>query len=164
MVTDWRSGARASIAGRKPSGGWSAAVSCWPSKGDRRWPSPQPSPSRTTKTSGSLRPSKGGPVTDLADACSVAAAALHHRQLRPVALEDQTVVLRLLSDRRDDLVAERTRTLSRLHVLLADLEPGGAARELSATRAAALLRRIRPITPAVDIERKRIARELLADV
>src|SRR5215218_3071825 len=64
MVTDWRSGARASIAGRKPSGGWSAAVSCWPSKGDRRWPAPQPSPSRTTKTSGSLRPSKGGPVTD----------------------------------------------------------------------------------------------------
>jgi hypothetical protein len=24
------------------SGGWSAAVSCWPSKGDRRWPTPQP--------------------------------------------------------------------------------------------------------------------------
>ena len=64
--------------------------------------------------------------TDLADACSVAAAALHHRQLRSVALEDQTVVLRLLSDRRDDLVAERTRILSRLHVLLAELHPGGA--------------------------------------
>jgi transposase len=101
--------------------------------------------------------------TDLADACSVAAAAIHHRQLRPVALEDQTVVLRLLSDRRDDLVAERTRTLSRLHVLLADLHPGGAARELSATRAAALLGKLRPIT-VVDVERKRIARELLADV
>ena len=101
--------------------------------------------------------------TDLADAASVAAAAIHHRQLRPVALEDHTVTFRLLSDRRDDLVAERTRTLSRLHVLLADLQPGGAARELSATRAAALLRKIRPIT-AVDIERKRIARELLADV
>jgi transposase len=101
--------------------------------------------------------------TDLADAASVAAAAIHHWQLRPVALEDQTVVLRLLSDRRDDLVAERTRTLSRLHVLLADLQPGGAARELSATRAAALLRRIHPIT-VVDVERKRIARELLADV
>src|SRR5215218_2974424 len=67
MVTDWRSGARASIAGRKPSGGWSAAVSCWPSKGDRRWPAPQPSPSRTTKTSDSLRPSKGGPVTGVGD-------------------------------------------------------------------------------------------------
>ena len=101
--------------------------------------------------------------TDLADACSAAAAAIHHRRLRPVALEDETVVLRLLSDRRDDLVAERTRTLSRLHVLLSDLHPGGANRELTATRAAALLRQLRPIT-AVDVERKRIARELLADV
>jgi transposase len=101
--------------------------------------------------------------TDLADACSVAAAALHHRRLRPVALEDQTVIFRLLSDRRDDLVAERTRTLSRLHVLLADLHPGGANRELTATRAAALLRQLRPVT-AVDVERKRITRELLADV
>jgi transposase len=101
--------------------------------------------------------------TDLADACSVATAALHHRQLRLVALEDHTVILRLLSDRRDDLVAERTRILSRLHVLLSDLHPGGAARELSAARAAVLLRQIHPIT-VVDLERKRIARELLADV
>jgi transposase len=101
--------------------------------------------------------------SDLADACSVATAAIHHRRLRPVALEDQTVVLRLLSDRRDDLVAERTRTLSRLHVLLADLHPGGAKRKLTATRAAALLRQVRPIT-TVDVERKRIASELLADV
>jgi hypothetical protein len=80
--------------------------------------------------------------TDLADACSVAAAAIHHRRLRPVALEDHTVILRLLSDRRDDLVAEPAPTLSRLHVLLADLHPGAAARELSATRAAGLLRRV----------------------
>jgi transposase len=101
--------------------------------------------------------------TDLADACSVATATIHHRRLRPVALEDQAVVLRLLSDRRDDLVAERTRTLSRLHVLLADLHPGGATRELTAARAAAMLRQVRPVT-AVDIQRKRIARELLADV
>jgi transposase len=101
--------------------------------------------------------------TDLADACSVAAAAIHHRRLRSVALEDQTVILRLLSDRRDDLVAERTRILSRLHVLLADLHPGGANRELTATRAATLLRQLRPIT-AVDIQRKRLAHQLLADV
>jgi transposase len=110
-----------------------------------------------------LLSSGSGRKSDLADACSVATAAIHHRRLRPVALEDQTVVLRLLSDRRDDLVAERTRTLSRLHVLLADLHPGGAPRELSASRAAALLGRVHPITP-VDVQRKRIARELLADV
>jgi transposase len=101
--------------------------------------------------------------TDLADACSVAAAAIHHRQLRPVAPEDPTVILRLLSDRREDLVAERTRTLSRLHVLLAELHPGGAPRQLTAARAAALLRQLRPIT-VVDLARKRIAHQLLADV
>ncbi len=61
---------------------------------------------------------------------------------------------------RLELVAECTRILSRLHVLLADLAPGGAARELWATRAAALLRQIHPIT-AADIEGKRIARELV---
>ena len=101
--------------------------------------------------------------TDLADACSVAAAAIHHRQLRPVALEDQAVVLRLLSDRRDDLVAERTRTLSRLHVLLADLQPW--RRQTRADRHPS--RRVVASGPpdhGVDVERKRIARELLADV
>ena len=101
--------------------------------------------------------------TDLADAASVATAAIHHRRLRPVLLKDQTVILRLLSDRRDDLVAEHTRTLSRLHVLLADLHPGGATRELSATRAAAVLRQVRPVT-VVAVERKHIACQLLADV
>jgi transposase len=101
--------------------------------------------------------------TDLADACSVATAALHHHQLRPVAPEDHTMVVRLLSDRREDLVAERTRTLSRLHVLLAELHPGGATRRLTAARAAAILGRTHPIT-TVDVQRKRIARELLADV
>ena len=73
------------------------------------------------------------------------------------------MVLRLLTCRRDDLVAERTRTLSRLHVLLRDLHPGGAKRELTAADAAALLRQLRPVT-ATDIQRKRIARELLGDV
>jgi transposase len=48
-------------------------------------------------------------------------------------------------------------------VLLAELHPGGANRGLSATRAAALLRRTHPMA-GVDLERKRIARELLADV
>jgi transposase len=101
--------------------------------------------------------------TDRTDAASVAAVALAHRRLRQVAVEDHTMALRLLTDRRDDLVAERTRTLSRLHVLLGDLHPGGAERNLTAQRAAALLGRLRPVA-GVDRERKRIARELLADV
>ncbi len=101
--------------------------------------------------------------SDRTDAASVAAVALHHRRLRQVAVEDHTMVLRLLTDRRDDLVAERTRMVSRLHVLLRDLRPGGADRDLTAGRAAALLGQLRPLL-VVDIQRKRIARELLADV
>jgi hypothetical protein len=88
--------------------------------------------------------------TDLADAASVATAAIHHRRLRPVALENQTAILRLLSDRRDDLVAERTRILSRLHVLLADLQPGGAKRELSATKPPPCCVRSAPSPPSTS--------------
>ena len=72
-------------------------------------------------------------------------------------------MLRLLSDRRDDLVAERTRALNRLHVLLRDLHPGGAKRDLSTLQPRALLRLIRPVT-AVDTHRKDLARDLLADL
>lgn len=101
--------------------------------------------------------------TDVTDAASVAAVAQRNERLRLVQAEDHTVVLRLLSDRRDDLVAERTRTLNRLHVLLRDLHPGGAKRDLSTLQAAALLRAIRPVT-AVDAQRKAVAKDLLADL
>ena len=40
-----------------------------------------------------------------------------------MAAEDQTVILRLLSERRDDLTAEHTRLLNRLHQLLRELIP-----------------------------------------
>jgi transposase len=101
--------------------------------------------------------------TDAADAASAATVAIHNRRLRQVTTEDPNVVLRLLTCRREDLVAERTRTLSRLHVLLRELHPGGANRQLSAAHAAALLRQIRPIT-VVDAHRKQIARQLLGDL
>jgi transposase len=68
----------------------------------------------------------GGRKTDTADAANVAQVALHCPSLRAVAAEDQTMILRLLAERRDDLAGERTRILNRPHGLLRDLVPGGA--------------------------------------
>jgi transposase len=105
----------------------------------------------------------GGPKTDAADATSVAQAAFHCPRLRAVAAEDQTTILRLLTERRDDLAGERTRILNRLHGLLRDLVPGGAPTDLSAAKAATLLRRIRPMT-ATAACRRQLARDLLGDL
>jgi len=73
------------------------------------------------------------------------------------------MLLRLLSDRRDELTEERRRVVNRLHRLLRDLHPGGAPTQLSAQMASALLGRIRPAA-AVDLERKAMARVLVSDL
>ena len=60
------------------------------------------------------------------DALATALAALRNEQLAAVDPEVASEALRLLSERREDLVAERTRALNRLHGLLRDLEsPAG---------------------------------------
>jgi transposase len=104
-----------------------------------------------------------GRKTDALDAVSVATVAMHSRTLRLVTREDYATILRLLSDRRDELTQERRRTVNRLHRLLRDLCPGGAPTDLAANDAATLLKAIRPVT-AVEIERKNMARELIGDV
>ncbi len=101
--------------------------------------------------------------TDHTDAASVAAVAQRYERLLAVAAEGDDVLLRLLSDRRDDLVGERTRHLNRLHVLLRDLHPGGAKRDLSTAQAGKLLSGIRPVT-AADAQRKALSRDILADI
>jgi len=101
--------------------------------------------------------------TDAHDARSAAVVALRHSKLRTVVLEDHTAVLRLLAKRHHDLVAHRTRAVCRLHTVLCLLVAGGLPRQLSAARAAAELRRIRP-TDQVGIERRRLAVELLTEV
>jgi transposase len=105
----------------------------------------------------------GGRKTDAADAASVAQVALHCPTLRTVAAEDQTTILRLLAERRDDLAGERTRILNRLHGLLRDLLPGGAPTDLTAAKAAALLRGLRPAT-VTKACRRQLARDLLGDL
>ncbi len=102
-----------------------------------------------------------GRKTDKHDARSVAIAAAHNRGLRRLAAEDDTVPLRLLLDRRWQLVAQRQRTICQLRA--ADRNgPAGAATHLSCKKAARLLATIRPVG-TVEEMRKQMARELLAD-
>jgi transposase len=104
-----------------------------------------------------------GRKTDSHDARSTAIAALHGRRLRQVTGEDTTMVLRLLSDRPDQLSHERNRIVCRMHTLFRRLRAGAAKRSLTADQAAGLLRSIRP-DGVVDEHRRGLLRELLADL
>src|ERR687890_429130 len=101
---------------------------------------------------------------DGVDALATALAASRNERLAQVDPEVGSEVLRLLSERREDLVAERTRALNRLHALLRDLVPGGGARMLAVERAARILRGIRPKGGASARLRRRLASEVLRDV
>lgn len=101
--------------------------------------------------------------TDEFDARSVAIAAAHNRGLRQVVVENATAVLGLLIDRRWQLVSQRQRATCQLHALLAELIPAGANLHLTSTNAAAVVRKVSP-GRVVELERKLIARELLADI
>lgn len=104
---------------------------------------------------------------DSLDATFTALAALRNDRLASVHPEDgpegHAEILRLLTERREDLVAERTRCLNRLHVLLRDLLSDPVGKQLSADAAARLLRRARPRHPAGRVRRK-LASELVRDV
>jgi transposase len=104
-----------------------------------------------------------GRKTDSLDAACVARVAQQRSGLRQVVPEDHTRVLRLLSDRRNEIAEERRRSVNRLHRLFRDLRPGGAPIGLSADTATKLLNAVHPQT-VVDAERKTMARELIADV
>ncbi len=97
------------------------------------------------------------------DALATALAASRNDRLTAVDPEAGSEVLRLLSERREDLVAERTRAFNRLHGLLRDLVPGGIAGTLSAPRAARILRGIRPQGTSTRL-RRRLASEVLRDI
>jgi transposase len=103
-----------------------------------------------------------GRKSDSDDAVSVAITARSVASLRQVGVEDQATVLHLLTKRRQDLVAARTQTINRLHRLLMDLVPGGARRNLTTKRAAALLAVVTP-TGAPAVTRWQLATELVAD-
>jgi transposase len=83
--------------------------------------------------------------------------------LRTVAVDDVTVALRLLVDRRDGLGHARTDLLNRIHKLLLELLPGGAKPFLSADQARALLNTIRP-RDLVGRTRRRLTSELISEL
>ena len=101
--------------------------------------------------------------TDPVDAHAVAMAALRAPRLKVLTFDEELVALRLLADRRDELSALRVQTVNRLHRLFAELIPGGAPRNLSATKAKALLAGVRPRT-LVGKTTRRMAVEELADL
>jgi len=104
-----------------------------------------------------------GRKTDKDDAVSVGLAALDGTGVTAVARDDATVSLRLLCDQREALGAPRTQAVCRLHRLLAELTPGGMRRELTASKAQALLARIRAADDVAAI-RVHVARDHLADI
>ena len=89
-----------------------------------------------------------GTKTDDTDAVAIARAALHSRRLRMVRPDDENVALKLLSDRRHELVGSRTQSVCRLHRLLRELVPGGMPRALTAERAEALITALDVSDPA----------------
>src|SRR5215210_6385791 len=97
------------------------------------------------------------------DALATALAASRNERLAAVDPEAASEAMRLLSERREDLVAERTRTLNRLHAFLRALVPGGVAGKLSADRVARILRGVRPKGVSARL-RRRLASEILRDV
>jgi transposase len=80
-------------------------------------------------------------------------------RLNSAAVDDTVTALRAIVEHRDDLVKTRTQTVNRLHVVLTNLIPAGADRDLTAERAAELLRGIRPRDAA-----GRTLRSLAADL
>ena len=104
-----------------------------------------------------------GRKSDDVDAYSVALASLHATGLNRVRVDERAETLRLLSNRRDELVGLRTQAVCRLHRELQILIPGGASRALTAVKAKALLASVRPLDEVGKV-RKALAADQLADL
>src|SRR6266540_491459 len=105
-----------------------------------------------------------GRKTDPVDAHSVAVVALRTNGLRQVMVDDATVALRLMVDRRDWLGRARTDTVNRLHALLLDLVAGGAKKHLTAPQARTILAAELITELAVIDKRIKLADQALAEL
>ena len=97
------------------------------------------------------------------DAFSVAIAALRSSGLHMVERADHTEIMRLSAKRNHDLGRLRAKLVCRLHNALAELSPGGIAKELYVSDANRLLDSFEPATP-IEHMRHQLALELVNDV
>jgi len=97
------------------------------------------------------------------DALSVAVAALRSPDLRRVEPVGHSEVLRLLAKRNIDIGNQRSRVVSRMHSLLAELTGGGIAKEINASDVDRFLAAMTPST-AVARVRYDLVVELLDDI
>jgi transposase len=104
-----------------------------------------------------------GAKTDETDAVAIARAAMHSRRLRMVRPDDENVALKLLSDRRHELIASRTQSVCRLHRLVRELIPGGTPRQLTAERAQALVTGLE-VSDAASLMRIELALDHIDDI
>ncbi|MER7690349.1 transposase [Streptomyces sp. NPDC097610] len=105
----------------------------------------------------------GGRKNDQIDAAAAATVAHLHGDGREVRAEAHSTALALLDERRVNLAQARVRAVNQLHALLRDLLAGGAPDQMSADRATALLRTVRP-AGAVEKVRRGLARGLVAEI
>lgn len=104
-----------------------------------------------------------GSKTDKTDAVATARAAIHSKHLRFVQPDGANEALKLVVDRRDQLVATRVQAVGRLHRLIRELIPGGARRELTAEKAFDLVSGLEPADPAGEM-RVEMAMEYIDDI
>jgi transposase len=108
--------------------------------------------------------SRGGRrKNDRIDAAAAACVAAAQGDARPVMPEDHIDALGLLDERRMNLTQNRTRAVNQLHRLLRELLAGGVPTDLTADKAAAALRGIRPRSVPERV-RVQLCRDLIADI
>jgi transposase len=101
--------------------------------------------------------------TDAHDAHAVAAVAVRTKGLRVLSYDSDLEVLRMLTDRRAELISQRVRTVNRLQRLLSELVPGEVKLNLTGPQARVILSRRRPRDLAGKTC-KRLALEQLEDL
>src|SRR5918993_1928819 len=113
-------------------------------------------------TSSGADPSRATPHRSVSDG-QRSIRGLHTRDLPEVRRDDRNASLRLLANRRKELVDLRTQCVNRLHRDLVGLVSGGAPQALTAVKAKALLASIRPRDEMGRL-RRRLAADQLADL